>query len=106
LAAMDAVKVPANPVNRIDQVFDDAQVRARGLRIELPHASGQPVPMVRNPLKFSATPLQYQRAAPVLGQDTRAVLADVLGIDEGGVDALQAEGVVQASRSTDPGETE
>ncbi|HEL7888361.1 CaiB/BaiF CoA transferase family protein [Stenotrophomonas maltophilia] len=71
LAALEAAVVPANPVNRIDQVFDDAQVRARGLRIDLPHAAGGTVPMVRNPLKFSATPLQYRQAAPVLGQHTR-----------------------------------
>ena len=106
LAALDAVQVPANPVNRIDQVFDDPQVCARGLRIELPHASGQPVAMVRNPLKFSATPLRYERAAPVLGEDTRAVLADLLGLDGADLDALQAEGVVQALQPSDPGATE
>lgn len=96
LAALDAVQVPCNPVNRIDQVFDDAQVQARGLRIELPHASGRDVPMVRNPLKFSATPLRYERAAPVLGEDTASVLGALLGIDAVAIADLQAEGVVQA----------
>ena len=105
LAALDAVKVPANPVNRIDQVFDDPQVRARGLRIELAHASGQDVPMVRNPLKFSATPLHYQRAAPVLGQDTRAVLAALRGIDDATLASLEAEGVVQSPYLSETGES-
>ena len=99
LAALDAVQVPANPVNRIDQVFDDPQVRARALRIELPHASGREVPMVRNPLKFSATPLRYGRAAPVLGEDTAAVLAQWLDIDDAAVAALQADGVIQTANS-------
>ena len=105
LAALDAVQVPCNPVNRIDQVFDDAQVQARGLRIELPHASGREVPMVRNPLKFSATPLRYERAAPVLGEHTRDVLIAVLGLDAAGIDALQADGVVQAANHTGTGAT-
>ncbi|MGE8212751.1 MAG: CaiB/BaiF CoA transferase family protein [Stenotrophomonas sp.] len=94
LEALEKAVVPANPVNRIDQVFDDPQVQARGLRIELPHAGGGSVPMVRNPLKFSATPLQYRQAAPVLGQHTREVLDEVLSIDDARLQALQAQGVV------------
>ena len=94
LAALEAAVVPANPVNRIDQVFDDVQVKARGLRIELPHASGQPVPMVRNPLCFSATPVQYRNAGPVLGEHTGQVLEQVLGIDAAACAALAGQGVV------------
>ncbi len=94
LEALEKAVVPANQVNRIDQVFDDPQVQARGLRIELPHAGGGSVPMVRNPLKFSATPLHYGQAAPVLGQHTREVLDEVLSIDDARLQALQAQGVV------------
>ena len=97
LAALEAAVVPANPVNRIDQVFDDPQVQARGLRMELPHASGTPVAVVRNPLKFSATPLQYRHAAPVLGQHTRAVLADVLGSDQAQLQQWLDAGVIGAA---------
>ncbi len=105
LEALDVAQVPANPVNRIDQVFEDPQVRSRGLRLELPHASGRPVAMVGNPVRFSATPVSYRRAAPVLGEDSTAVLADVLGIDPPGIAALQAEGVVQAAAPSTGGET-
>jgi crotonobetainyl-CoA:carnitine CoA-transferase CaiB-like acyl-CoA transferase len=94
LDALEKAVVPANPVNRIDQVFDDPQVQARGLRIELPHASGTPVAVVRNPLKFSATPLQYTHAAPELGQHTRDVLQDVLGADDARVQQWLDAGVL------------
>lgn len=94
LAALEKAVVPANPVNRIDQVFDDPQVQARGLRIELPHTGGGNVAMVRNPLKFSATPLQYTQAAPVLGQHTAQVLDEVLGMDAVRLRELQGLGVV------------
>jgi len=94
LAALEKAVVPANPVNRIDQVFDDPQVQARGLRITLPHAGGGEVAMVRNPLKFSATPLQYMQAAPVLGQHTTQVLGEMLSMDAAQLQALQAQGVL------------
>jgi crotonobetainyl-CoA:carnitine CoA-transferase CaiB-like acyl-CoA transferase len=94
LAALEKAVVPANPVNRIDQVFDDPQVQARGLRITLPHAGGGEVAMVRNPLKFSATPLQYAQAAPVLGQHTVQVLDEVLAVDAARLQELQALGVI------------
>ena len=94
LAALEKAVVPANPVNRIDQVFDDPQVQARGLRIELPHTGGGNVAMVRNPLKFSATPLQYTQAAPVLGQHTAQVLDEVWGMEAGRLRELQALGVI------------
>lgn len=94
LEALERAVVPANPVNRIDQVFADPQVRARGLRISLPHAGGVDVAMVRNPLKFSATPLQYTQAAPVLGQHTAQVLDEVLAVDAHRLQELRAMGVV------------
>lgn len=94
LAALETAVVPANTVNRIDQVFDDPQVQARGLRIELPHTGGGNVSMVRNPLKFSATPLQYRQAAPVLGEHTAQVLDEVLGMDAVRLRELQGLGVV------------
>lgn len=101
LDALEKAVVPASPVNRIDQVFDDAQVQARGLRIDLPHAGGGTVPMVRNPLRFSATPLRYAQAAPVLGQHTEQVLDEVLAIDGDAFAALQVAGVVQAAVPAD-----
>ena len=94
LAALEKAVVPANPVNRIDQVFADPQVQARGLRIELPHADGGSVAMVRNPLKFSATPLRYEQAAPVLGQHTSEVLEEVLALDGAQLRVLRELGVI------------
>jgi formyl-CoA transferase len=96
LALLEKAQIPATPVNHIDQVFDDAQVQARGLRIELAHASGVPVPMVRNPLRFSATPLQYTHAAPVLGEHSGEVLRELLALDDDELQRLVDQGVLQA----------
>ena len=94
LDELEAQGVPCAPVNSIDQVFADPQVQARGMRIDLPHALGGSVPLVANPLRFSETPVEYTRAPPLLGADTRALLRERLGLDEGRIDELLAAGVV------------
>jgi crotonobetainyl-CoA:carnitine CoA-transferase CaiB-like acyl-CoA transferase len=68
LAAFERLGIPAGPINTIDQVFADPQVIARGLRLDLPHATAGTVPGVANPIRFSATPLAPERAPPVLGE--------------------------------------
>jgi crotonobetainyl-CoA:carnitine CoA-transferase CaiB-like acyl-CoA transferase len=94
LDALAAEGVPCAPVNTLDQVFGDPQVRARGMRIDLPHALGGTVPLVASPLKLSATPVEYTRAPPLLGADTRAVLREHLGLADAQVDSLAAQGVI------------
>ncbi|GAA5131410.1 CaiB/BaiF CoA transferase family protein [Alloalcanivorax gelatiniphagus] len=91
---LEAVGVPCGPVNTLEQVFEDPQAQARGLRREMEHPSAGAVPTVASPLRLSATPAQYRRPPPLLGEHTREVLGDLLGIDEAGLQTLFAEGVV------------
>ena len=86
--------VPCGPINRIDQVFDDAQVQARGLRIDLPHAVAGSVGLVANPIRFSASPVSYRQAPPTLGADSAAVLADWLGLGPHEIADLRQQQVI------------
>ena len=86
--------VPCGPVNDLAEVFDSAQVEARGLRLDLMDANGQAVPLVANPLRFSATSISYARVPPELGVDTCDVLQSVLGLSEAQSHALRRKGVV------------
>jgi crotonobetainyl-CoA:carnitine CoA-transferase CaiB-like acyl-CoA transferase len=79
VAALESQAVPCGPINRLDAVFADPQVVARGLRIELPHPVAGLVPGVANPIRLSATPAVYRSASPRLGAHTAEVLADWLG---------------------------
>ena len=79
IALLEAAGVPCGPINRLPEVFADPQVQARGLRIDLPHPAFGSVPLVANPIRLSATPVQYRQAPPTLGEHTEAVLADWLG---------------------------
>jgi crotonobetainyl-CoA:carnitine CoA-transferase CaiB-like acyl-CoA transferase len=67
-------QVPCGPINNIAEVFEDPQVLARGMRLDLPHPLAGTVPQVANPVKFSRTPIEYQGAPPLLGADTEALL--------------------------------
>jgi crotonobetainyl-CoA:carnitine CoA-transferase CaiB-like acyl-CoA transferase len=94
VAAMEAAGVPCGPINTIDQVFQDPQVQARGLRVEMPHPTAGTVPLVANPIRLSGTPVDYRRAPPTLGQHTDEVLAQWLQLEGDAVSALRQRQVV------------
>ena len=80
VSALEQADVPCGPVNRLDQVFADPQVQARGIQVDLPHPLGT-VSTVASPVRLSATPVQYRMAPPLLGQHTEEVLRDWLQTD-------------------------
>lgn len=94
IALLEAAGVPCGPINRIDAVFDDPQVRARGMRIELPHPLAGKAPLVANPIRLSGSPVQYRTAPPTLGQHTDEVLAQWLGLQPSALAGLHQLGVV------------
>ncbi|MGB6054784.1 MAG: CaiB/BaiF CoA-transferase family protein [Burkholderiaceae bacterium] len=94
LAALEEAGVPGGPINDLKQVFDDPQVRARGLQIELPHPSAGKVKLVASPLRLSATPPAYDAPPPLLGQHTDEVLEELLGYDAERIAALRRQRVL------------
>ena len=77
VSALEQADVPCGPVNRLDEVFADPQVQARGIQVDLAHPLGT-VATVASPVRLSATPVQYRRPPPLLGQHTQEVLHDWL----------------------------
>lgn len=94
LAALETATVPCGPVSAIDEIFASPQAQARGLRVDLPHPLAGSVPQVASPLRLSATPVEYRAAPPLLGADTREVLAGRLGLDAAAIEGLAASGIV------------
>jgi crotonobetainyl-CoA:carnitine CoA-transferase CaiB-like acyl-CoA transferase len=94
IKAFEAVAVPCGPINSIDQVFADPQVKARELQIELARADGTKTPGVANPIRLSKTPIEYDKAPPALGEGTQRVLSDVLGLSASDIDRLRASGAI------------
>ena len=93
IALLENAAVPCGPINDLAGVFADPQVVHRGLHVEMRHAAGGNASQVANPIRFSATPIDYRLAPPLLGQDTEAVLRE-LGRSAGDIAALRATGVV------------
>ncbi|HVR48223.1 MAG TPA: CaiB/BaiF CoA-transferase family protein [Pseudorhodoferax sp.] len=86
--------VPSGPINDFQQVFEDPQIRHREVVREIPHPLSGTLLVVANPLKFSATPIEYQRPPPLLGEHTAQVLREVLELDDAEIAALCIEGAV------------
>ena len=91
---LTAVGVPSGPICSYAQALEHPQAVHRGSRVELPHPLGGLAPSIANPIRMSATPVDYRNAPPLLGQDTRAVLATDLGIEPLQIDRLEAAGVI------------
>jgi crotonobetainyl-CoA:carnitine CoA-transferase CaiB-like acyl-CoA transferase len=73
--------VPCGPINGIDSVFDDIQVQARGMRVEMAHPLAGRVPLVANPIRMSESPVSYRLAPPLLRDDSDAIVSDWLNQD-------------------------
>ncbi|WP_153774195.1 CaiB/BaiF CoA-transferase family protein [Pseudomonas sp. MNR3A] len=94
VAELERAGVPCGPINDLAQMFQNPQVVARGLKVDVPHPLAGSVPQVASPIRLSETPVEYRRAPPLLGEHTEAVLRDVLGLDAGAVQVLRSAGVL------------
>ncbi|MGH9577893.1 MAG: CoA transferase, partial [Terriglobales bacterium] len=94
LALLEAAGVPNGPINDIAQVFEERQVQARGVKIELDHAAAGKLPLVASPMRFSGTPLEYRLPPPLLGEHTDEVLRGILRKSPEEIARLRAAGVL------------
>ncbi|WP_421692779.1 CaiB/BaiF CoA transferase family protein [Aestuariivirga sp.] len=92
--AFESAAIPCGPINSIDQVFANEQVLARGLQIGLTRDDGVQVPGVANPIVFSDTPIEYDKAPPRLGDGTDKVLTEALGLTPEEIARLRTAGVI------------
>jgi crotonobetainyl-CoA:carnitine CoA-transferase CaiB-like acyl-CoA transferase len=93
IARLEASDVPCGPINNYRQVFEDPQVRHRGLRVDIPR-EGASVATIASPLRLQGTPPAYEQAPPFLGQHTDEVLEKVLGKTPSELLALRERGIV------------
>jgi crotonobetainyl-CoA:carnitine CoA-transferase CaiB-like acyl-CoA transferase len=92
--SLEQAGVPCGPINNIAQVFADPQVQARGLKIEMEHVLGSKAPLVRSPMRFSGTELEFKVPPPMLGQHNEEILTQRLGRSAAQVADLKARKII------------
>ncbi|MDI9330690.1 MAG: CaiB/BaiF CoA-transferase family protein [Alphaproteobacteria bacterium] len=94
LADLEQHQVPAGPINNLAEVFQDPQVRERGMVSQWTHSVGTPFELVSSPLKLSRTPVRRDLPPPTMGQHTDEILREVLGYNDAQISALRASQVI------------
>ena len=94
IGLLEANDVPCGTINNYEQVFDDPQVRHRGLRVDLGRSDGGAVATIASPLRLQRTPVTYEQSPPLLGEHTDDVLKELLGKNGDQIAMLRQRGVV------------
>jgi crotonobetainyl-CoA:carnitine CoA-transferase CaiB-like acyl-CoA transferase len=69
--------VPAGPVQTVDEAMKDPHVLARHAIVEIEHPAIRVARSIANPIKLSATPIQYRYPPPLLGEHTDQILREL-----------------------------
>ena len=94
VAALEQAGVPNGPINDLAQVFEEPQVKARQIKLEMDHPVAGKMPMVASPMRFSDTTIEYKLPPPTLGQHTEEVLRQHLQLDDAAIAKLRSDGIV------------
>ncbi len=94
LEELEQAGIPCGPVNNIEQAAGDPQIAARDMIIDVQHPEAGKFRVVNTPFKFSRTPCKVEKASPDLGEHTREVLNQLLGMTREEINGLQDSGVI------------
>jgi formyl-CoA transferase len=91
---LEDANVPCGPINNLEEVFDNEQVKARGVQIDVPHPTAGTMRLVASPMRLSETPVEVRMAPPTLGQHTNEILQERLSLDALTITTLQEKGII------------
>ena len=91
---MEHANVPCGPINNFQEVFENEQVIARQVQINVPHPTVGTMKLVASPMRLSKTPTEVRMAPPTLGQHTTQVLQEDLHFDAQKIAKLQEKGII------------
>ena len=88
--------VPCGPVNDMEQLFNDPQIKHREMQIQVDHplSKSGSVDLIANPIKLSATPVSYRKHPPVLGEHTEDILQEFLDLSETEINHLREKNII------------
>lgn len=91
---LEALKIGCGPINTLEQVFADAQIKSRNCVVQMRHASGEIIQVIANPVRLSGTPPQYRLPPPALGEHTHIVLRETIGMTDAELAALRIKEII------------
>jgi formyl-CoA transferase len=94
LEAFEKAGIPAGPINNLERVFADPQVRERGAVVHFNHPGIGAVACLASPMRLSETPVRYDHRPAMLGEHTHQTLSDLLGLSDEAINALRAKGAI------------
>jgi formyl-CoA transferase len=94
IALLENANVPCGPINNFKEVFENEQVIARNVQINVPHPTAGNMKLVASPMKLSKTPTEVRMAPPTLGQHTDEILRDDLKLNDQRIAELHQKGIV------------
>lgn len=90
---LNAAGIPGGPINNLQELFSDEQVKAREMVKEIPHPTAGSIRLVGSPLKLSRTPVEIKRHPPLAGEHTEEVLKEI-GITKEQIDLMKARQII------------
>jgi len=95
LAKLEEAGIPCAPINTIDRLMTDPQIKAREMLVEVDHPAAGKIMLSGIPIKMSGTPGAIEAPAPMLGQHTDSVLQKFIGLQDNQIQSLRAKGVIK-----------
>ena len=92
--ALEQAGVPCGPINNFQEVFENEQVVARSIQMQMPHPSAGIVNLVRSPMNLSETPVVEKRPPPLLGEHTQEILKERLQLSDTEIAELHSKGII------------
>ncbi len=89
--------IPYSRINNIKEICEDKVIRHRNMLVTVNQPDVGPVRIAGSPIRLSETPGEVVTHAPLLGEHSEEVLRTVLGYDRTRIEALKAEGVINAA---------
>ena len=94
ISLFEGAGVPCGPINSIDEVFDNPQIKYRGLKLSMNHSLAGQLNTVANPIRFSNNPINYDLPPPLLGEHTNDILSQLLDLNEDKINDLKLKKVI------------
>jgi formyl-CoA transferase len=94
IALLEKANVPCGPINNFQEVFENEQVKARDIQMNVPHPTAGTMKLVASPMRLSKTPVEVRMAPPTLGQHTDEILRERLGLSAQDIVLLRQSGSI------------